>query len=85
MFIDKIIKVVAIVLLPFISIGQNYYNVYFLNKNDTIVRGLICAGTISNAKLIALEMSKDYNCAYKVVYWKRRPKSDTRVNYLIWK
>ena len=85
MFIVKLIKVVAIMLLPFISFSQNYYNVYFMQKKDTLLRAVICTKTIAESKTFAALMSKDYGCTYKVVYWKRRPKRDDKVNYLIWK
>ena len=79
------IMVVAFGLLPFYSSSQNYYNVYFMQKKDTLLRAVMCTKTIAESKTFAALMSKDYGCTYKVVYWKRRPKSDDKVNYLIWK
>lgn len=72
-------------LLPFISFSQNYYNVYFMQKKDTLLRAVMCTATIAQSKTFAAELSKDYGCTYKVVYWKKRPKGDDKVNYLIWK
>ena len=85
MFIVKLIKVVAIMLLPFISFSQNYYNVYFMQNKDTLLRAVMCTKTIAESKTFAALMSKDYGCTDKLVYWKRRPKRDYKVNYLIWK
>ena len=72
-------------LLPFISFSQNYYNVYFMNKKDTLIRAVICTKNIADAKLFSVESAKDYNLKPVVRFWKKRPKSDTSINYLVWK
>jgi len=79
------IMVVASMLLPFLGNSQSYYNIYFINKRDTVLTAIICAKNITEAKFFANEVSKEYGCVYSVKYWKRRPKGDTKVNYLIWK
>lgn len=72
-------------MIPIIGSSQNYYNVFFMMKNDTMLRAIICTKTIDEAKVFAAEMAKDYKCTYKLSYLKRRPKTDDKINYLIWK